>query len=74
MKLKWTVFCIAAASLLITLNQFWNLGIYVDEHGTSPAVVLGGELQLYLSWVKLLLLGLLCLILFVDAVAKLRKA
>lgn len=45
-------------ALMITMKQFINMGIYVDEHGTSPDAVLGGEFDLALAWLKLVLLAL----------------
>lgn len=51
------IFISSVLALIISLRLFWNMGIYVDEHGTSPDVVLGGTLNLYLDWLRLLLLA-----------------
>lgn len=47
------VFVCSAVCFLITVHQFYNMGIYADEYNTSPAVVLGGEFWLYMDWLKL---------------------
>ena len=62
MKYNKLVFLLSTISLIITISQFWNLGIYVDEYGTSPSIVLGGESWLYLSWIKLFILFVLSII------------
>ena len=62
MKYNKLVFLLSTTSLIITISQFWNLGIYVDEYGTSPSIVLGGESWLYLSWIKLFILFVLSII------------
>ncbi len=64
------VFILSAASLIISLNIFYNLAIYTDEYNTSPSVVLGGELWLNMSWIRLLLLFILT---FVTGVKLLEK-
>lgn len=51
-----TIFVISLMSLIISVMLFWNLGIYVDEHNTSPDVVVGGEFWLYMYWLRLILL------------------
>lgn len=55
-----SIFLLSFVSLIISLKLFWNMGIYADEFNTSPEVVLGGSLWLYLDWVKLVFLALSC--------------
>ena len=50
------LFAVSLLTLLISLKLFWNMGVYVDEAGTSPDKVCGGELWLYMDWLRLLLL------------------
>lgn len=57
-----SVFVLSAFSLLISLKLFWNMGIYVDEHGTSADVVNGGKFWLLMDWLRLLFLFLLCIL------------
>lgn len=57
-----SVFVLSAFSLLISLKLFWNMGIFVDEHGTSPDVVNGGKFWLLMDWLRLAFLFLLCLL------------
>lgn len=52
------VFVCCVVALLISLQLFWNMGVYVDEYGTSPDVVCGGEGWLYADWLRLALLGI----------------
>ena len=56
------IFILSVISLLISLKLFWNMGVYVDEYGTSPAVVLGGEFWLSMDWLRLFILGILAVI------------
>lgn len=48
-----SIFILSVISLIISCKLFWNLSIYADEFNTSPDVVLGGELWLYMNWFKL---------------------
>ncbi|MEE1169241.1 MAG: hypothetical protein UHP11_00885 [Anaerovoracaceae bacterium] len=50
------LFAVSLLTLLISLKLFWNMGVYVDEAGTSPDKVCGGEFWLYMDWLRLLLL------------------
>ena len=49
------LFAVSLLTLLISLKLFWNMGVYVDEAGTSPDKVCGGEFWLYMDWLRLLL-------------------
>ena len=53
------IFILSLIALVISLRLFSNLGIYVDEHNTSPSVVLGGDFYLLTNWLRLLLLALI---------------
>ena len=57
-----TIFVISAICLFISIRLFWNMGIFVDEDNTSPDVVYGGEFWLHMSWLRLGLSALLCLL------------
>ena len=52
-------FLLSLVALVISLRLFSNLGIYVDEHNTSPNIVLGGEFWLLADWLRLFILALL---------------
>ncbi|GIO96008.1 hypothetical protein J14TS5_10940 [Paenibacillus lautus] len=56
------VFSLSLLSLLISLKLFWNMGIFVDEHGLSPDIVNGGGFWLLMNWLRLGLLFLVCVI------------
>ena len=53
------IFILSLIALVISLRLFSNLGIYVDEHNTSPSVVLGGDFYLFTNWLRLLILALI---------------
>ena len=36
------IFVISLISLVISIKLFWNMGVYADEYGSSPALVCGG--------------------------------
>ena len=57
-----SIFLLSIISLIISLKLFWNMGIYVDEFNTSPDVVLGGNLWLYMDWLRLGFSALICLL------------
>ncbi len=56
------IFFLSVLTLLISLPLFWNLGIYADEAGTSPAAVLGGDFWLCMDWGLLGILGVLAVV------------
>ena len=56
------IFVLSLISLVISLNLFWNLGVYADEYGSSPVLVSGGEFWLSMDWLRLGLLLVLCII------------
>lgn len=60
-----TVFLIFLSSFLIfsiSANLFYQMGIYVDEHNTTPSVVYGGDFWLMASWLRLALSGIMTVI------------
>lgn len=50
------IFTLSFVTFLISLKLFWNMGVYVDEAGTSQDKVCGGDFWLYMDWLRLLLL------------------
>ena len=50
------LFAVTFLTLIISVKLFWNMGVYVDEAGTSPDKVCGGDFWLYMDWLRLLLL------------------
>lgn len=60
-----TVFLIFLSSFLIfsiSANLFYQMGIYVDEHNTTPSIVYGGDFWLMASWLRLALSGIMTVI------------
>ena len=60
------IFILSSISLIISLKLFWNLGVYVDEKGTSPDGVLGGDFWLYMNWIKLVCLFVISILSFIN--------
>lgn len=56
------IFALSLISLVISLKLFWNMGVYADEYGSSPSLVCGGWFWLYMDWIRLGLLLVLCII------------
>ena len=54
------LFAVSILTFLISVKLFWNMGVYVDEAGTSPDKVCGGDFWLYMDWLRLLLLLTVC--------------
>ena len=52
-------------SLLISLKLFWNMGIYVDEHNSTPSIVYGSNFWLYMNWLKI---GVLLLVTILSGI------
>ena len=50
------LFAVTFLTFLISVKLFWNMGVYVDEAGTPPDKVCGGDFWLYMDWLRLLLL------------------
>lgn len=64
------VFVCSLAALWISANLFYNMGIYVDEHNTTPSVVYGGNFWLIMSWLRLGLLGIITVVSGIQLVRK----
>ena len=60
--LNTSIFILSLITLLISLKLFWNMGIYVDEFNTTTIVVCGGDLWLYIDWLRLGFSALICLL------------
>ena len=53
---KIMLFAVSFLTFLISVKLLWNMGVYVDEAGTSPDKLCGGDFWLYMDWLRLLLL------------------
>ena len=51
--------------LIISTKLFWNMGVYVDEAGSTPSLVTGGDFWILMDWLRLLLLGIIPILLFI---------
>lgn len=67
------VFLLSLSSLLISLKLFYNMCIFVDEYNTTPATVCGGSFWLYMDWLRLALLFVLCITSFIGIVRPTKK-
>lgn len=56
------VFILSLIALFISIKLFWNMSVFVDEFNTSPDVVLGGEFWLYMNWLRLGCLSIICIL------------
>ncbi len=56
-------FLVSLIVLIITVGLFWNMGVYVDDAGTSPDIVYGGAFWLNMSWFRLFLSFVLTVVL-----------
>lgn len=61
-KLSIIIFILSLIALLISIRLFWNLGIFVDEYNVSSDIVSGGDFWLYMDWLRLLLLFIICIV------------
>ena len=59
------MFVLSFISLVISLKLFWNIAVYVDDFGTDPVAVYGGDFWLYMAW---LLLPLLVINTFISGI------
>ena len=46
------LFAVTFLTFIISVKLFWNMGVYVDEAGTSPYKVCGGDFWLYMDWLR----------------------
>lgn len=65
-----SIFVISVFCLIISMQLFWNINIYVDEYNTNPAIVLGGESWLNAYWIMMLLNLALCVLSFINLLKK----
>ena len=61
-ELSIVIFVLSLSSLVISLKLFWNMGVYADDYGSSPVLISGGWFWLYMDWIRLGLLLVLCVI------------
>lgn len=64
------LFAMSLLALLISIKLFWNMGVYVDEAGTSPDKVCGGDFWLDMDWLRLLLLVVISAVSFKNIFEK----
>ena len=64
------LFALSFVTFLISVKLFWNMGVYVDEAGTSSDKVCGGDFWLYMDWLRLLLLLAISAITFKNIIEK----
>jgi hypothetical protein len=57
-----SIFILSIVCLIISVKLFVNMGIFVDEFNTSPDVVCGGALWLYMDWLRLGFTALICIL------------
>lgn len=55
---------------MISMKLFYNMGVYVDEANSSLDVVLGGEFWLWMDWIRLAFIAVICLISFVKLIRR----
>lgn len=60
------IFILSTLALIISVKLFWNMGIYVDEYGTSPNIVVGGNFWLAMDWLRLFVLLILSIFSFIK--------
>lgn len=58
-----TIFLLSFICLIVSVMSFINIAIFSDEFNTSPNIILGGELWLYMNWLEL---GFLSAILIIS--------
>ncbi|KIL51573.1 hypothetical protein KP77_10850 [Jeotgalibacillus alimentarius] len=63
-------FILSLSSLMIALRLFWNVAIYVDETGSGPAEVYGGNIWLGMAWLQLLLLFVLTIMIVLTTLRR----
>lgn len=61
-KINIGIFVLSFIALIISLKLFWNIAIYVDEYGTDPVAVYGGEFWLYMAWLRMPLLAIVSIV------------
>lgn len=71
--LEIVVFTLSIICLCISMKQFWDVGIFVDEHNFSPSMIFGGMFGMILEWVRLAFLFIICLLSFVNILQSNKK-
>ena len=61
-ELNIAIFVLSLIALVVSLKLFWNMGEYADKYGSSPVLVCGGWFWLYMDWIRLGLLAVLCIV------------
>ncbi|MBU3109056.1 hypothetical protein [Clostridium gasigenes] len=56
------IFILSIICLIISIKLFWNMGIFVDEHNTSPDIISGGDFWLCMDWLRLGFTALICVL------------
>jgi len=64
------LFVLSLLIFVISLKLFWNMGVYADEHGSSPVLVSGGWFWLSMDWLRQGLLFVLCVVLGLSLVKR----
>ncbi|AZK45108.1 hypothetical protein EIM92_01955 [Paenibacillus lentus] len=68
--LNLSIFVISVICLIISMQLFWNINIYVDGHNTNPSIVLGGKSWLIAYWIMILFNLLICVLSFINLLKK----
>lgn len=53
------VFICSMIIFIISVNLFYQMGIFVDENNTTPSAICGGDFWLMADWLRLALSGFL---------------
>lgn len=64
------IFGLSLVSLMISMKLVYNMGVYVDEFNISLDVVLGGEFWLWMDWIRLAFIAVICLLSFVKLIRR----
>lgn len=64
------IFGLSLVSLMISMKLFYNMGVYVDEANSSLDVVLGGEFWLWMDWIRIAFIAVICLLSFVKLIRR----
>lgn len=56
------IFTLSTICFIGSTKLFINMMIFADEYNTSPDIICGGEFWLYLNWIILPLLFIICVI------------
>ena len=68
-----SIFLFSLASLIISMKVFYNQAIFVDEHDLGMGAIFGGDLWLYLIWIRFLLLAAACAISFFNILKRAKR-